>query len=466
MPKVTGGGSTTPKPARTDTVAVHSTAPKAPQVGLGAQFDTDLFTSAGESKPLTPAQLSDLQAKLNRLKPQHVRVFVKPEMLQPGPERTALVKTLQLAQNAGASVNLTWWHGPYPADPTQRAALMTKFAGLIGDLRQKDGLTCVKDITVQNEVNSVDIAHQNNLQASMQMYASLYQDLDAALKKLPDPAHPKLGVRADVRLVGGDLVEGVRKDGTRSQDDWIHFMDQHMSNVLDGYSVHIYWPPNDPQKMESRLANLQTLIVTLKHPKPLFVTEYGVKGNPGVVPGTSKPNTEPGIWDGKNVELTTASGFQHALYNTLAPQYGVVGSVNWAGYGTDNHTFQGWGEIRDASAGFSTTPTYRVERLFSNAAGKGFRANGLGRANGETVSRFVGPSGESTVFALNQNADARGVRITGLKPGTSYHVTTWNADGTGALKMGTPVKVAADGTLTVQVSSNGVVALTTAKLAL
>lgn len=451
--------------ARPDTVNVKSTAPKGAMVGFGAQFDTDLFTAKGEPKALTPAQLKDLQNKLDRLKPAHVRVFVKPEMLTPGPEQTALVKTLQLAQNAGSSVNLTWWHGPYPKDPTQRAALMDSFGQLVGKLRNTDALTCVKDITLQNEVNSVDIAHQGKPLAAMQEYESLYRDLDKSLRAIPDPAHPKMGTRAAVRFVGGDLVEGKRPDGSCTQDDWLHYMDQHMSDVLDGYSVHIYWPPNDRAKMENRLTHLQQVVAGMKHPKPIYVTEYGIKGLPGKMPGTkNKATTEPGLWDGQIIENTPRAGFEHALFNALAPQYGVIGAVKWAAYGTDGHTFQGWGELRSASTGFATTPTFRVESLFSHAIPPGFKAVGLGRNGEETVSKFVGPKGQSTVMALNGNSTSRSVKITGLQPGAAYHAAVWNRDGKGSVNHEVAVTVNKSGTVTIPVPSMGVVALTTQQL--
>ena len=95
-----------------------------PLEGFGAQLNTNLFitsgATAGEPRPLTAQQLEELQAAIDRLQPGFSRILVRRGLRadtaagRSAPEFVALVKTIELAQHAGAEVNLTFWgQGPY-----------------------------------------------------------------------------------------------------------------------------------------------------------------------------------------------------------------------------------------------------------------------------------------------------------------------------------------------------------------
>ena len=95
-----------------------------PLGGFGAEFNTNLFitrgATAGEPRPLTQQQLQDLQAAIDNLEPGFSRILVRRGLRadtaagRAAPEFRALVNTVELAQHAGAVVNLTYWgQGPY-----------------------------------------------------------------------------------------------------------------------------------------------------------------------------------------------------------------------------------------------------------------------------------------------------------------------------------------------------------------
>ena len=110
-----------------------------PLRGYGAQFNTNLFTTAGESTPLSHAELEALVATVQTLKPGHSRIFVRPDAREPGKERTALMSTIELADRAGANINLTWWKGPFPHEPVRtldalHLATAAIFAQALGSL--------------------------------------------------------------------------------------------------------------------------------------------------------------------------------------------------------------------------------------------------------------------------------------------------------------------------------------------
>ncbi|HEY9723568.1 MAG TPA: hypothetical protein V6D47_16270 [Oscillatoriaceae cyanobacterium] len=456
-------------------------------MGYGAQLDTDVFTRTGEKKPLTASQNAKLANTVQQLHPEYSRVFVTPEMLARfvpkgtvDPDTThalgALEKTLRMAQSSGSEVNLTFWHPPGGGygSPAQRKALMTGFAKLLASLR-KQGITCVHDVTIQNEPDSHDLSHDERtwqkahpgkavpatvthraLNDSLALYGSLYRDLDTALKATPDPKNPRdaRGMRDAVKLVGGDLVFEKRANGTDAQDDWLRYMGAHLGDVLDGYSLHVYWVdgPNGRAQAEQRLAHAQAVVKSLPHPKPLYVTEYGVRAVNG---------SKPGDLHGKPIAKTTQAAFDHAWFNALAPHYGVVGLSKWAAYDTDKHDFGPWGEVGAPDTGFARTPTYAMSQLFTHAIGPGWQPDALHHGQDQLMSSFKGPNGQSAVFALNGRSRRGAMTLTGLPPGKRYHVAVWNEGGKGGLKSRKPITVAKNGTLTVQVPASGVVALAT-----
>ena len=100
-----------------------------PLVGYGVEMSPYL-TAPNAGQPV--GDLDDLGRKLKTLAPQHVRIFVHADWWRPGNEkiRDSFVRTCQLAQAAGASINVTLWTG-WEANPAQASAEM---AGLLKDL--------------------------------------------------------------------------------------------------------------------------------------------------------------------------------------------------------------------------------------------------------------------------------------------------------------------------------------------
>jgi hypothetical protein len=454
--------------------------------GFGAQFNTNLFTSAGQNPDLTDVQLNELRKRIESLKPGHSRIFVRKTVRPPAagkpepPEFSALMRTIELAQRTGADVNLTWWQGPYASEPRLRQlrwpraatgdakwppelkggpgaltgpkALMDRFAEII-ERAHAAGHKCVTHLTIQNEVNEsrVDIAKQKNQNLSMRLYELLYRHLDRALTARRDPNNPGRSLRACVKLVGGDLVE----KGNSHQDAWLKYMARNMADVLDGYSIHVYWDPSEfPTKPLRRLKALDTTIEGLGVTKPIYVTEYGVKLR-GATP-------EPGMVGDKGVEELVDTALQHAWFNAVAPQYGCVGLAKWVLYRTDlKAEFGHWGMIDAPGESFTRFPTYFVTWLFTHLIDPGWRAGGLGLGEGGKLvaSRFVLPDLQESVLVINTLSQSRQVRVGGLTS-ARYFAAVWNRDGLGKLHGLNRVSAQAN-TVTVDVPPRGVVALST-----
>ena len=449
--------------------------PAAPQPlrGFGAQFNTNLFTREGESKPLAPAELAALGETIQGLRLGHSRIFIRPAARSArSPQRKALLSTIELAQQAGANVNLTWWKGPFPHAPqsghaAKRRQLMDDFAEIVAEARAS-GFSCVTHLTVMNEVNAYDIAKALKPRKSMELYNSLYRDLDEALRARRDPKRPARTLRASIALVGGDLVEkgpgSMTLDGEKhsyapsSQNVWLRFMEKSMSDVLDAYSIHVYWEPGAaqfPASPTKRLEDLRKLGIE----KPIYVTEYGVRQL------TSEPR--PGLLDGMQLEQSLQTAFQHAWFNALAPQYGCVGLTKWVLYRTTRQAeFGNWGMIgprRDPNGAFRRWPTCDVTMLFNSLIGPQWTAAGLGSTSEPTLlaSAFQGPRGKHSVVVLNNGQEATPVRVEGLKPRVNYRVIDWNADGAGSLEVRHRIATPATGAAGFTVPALGLTALTT-----
>jgi hypothetical protein len=470
-----------------------------PLEGFGAQLNTNLFTTAGEPRPLTAQQLADLQAAIDNLQPGFSRILVRRGLRadtaagRRAPEFVALLKTIELAQHAGAEVNLTFWgQGPYantrrlqtlrwpnrsfrdwpdpnrrkwppeltePRGITQPRVLMERFAGVLQEIRRR-GFDCVTSVTIQNEVNGagVDIAKQGDQYLSMRFYELLYRFLDAELRRQ--------GLRDQVRFVAGDLVER----GNSTQDVWLRYLHRNMEvprpqfpSVLDGYSIHVYWEPGGgtqgfPAKPERRLASLERTARNLGITAPIYVAEYGAR-RLGARP-------EPGRIRGTRIEETPLAAFEHGWFNAIAAQRGCVGLSKWVLCRTDRAAgFGEWGMIGPPAAQFPRFPVYRVARLFTHVAPRGWLADGLSRPAANVVaSRFVTPdASDESVVALNNNTRARTVKLPGLRENQDYFAVAWNRDGRGSLASLPPVRSDATGAAHVPVPAHGAFALSTRK---
>jgi hypothetical protein len=473
-----------------------------PLEGFGAQLNTNLFTTAGEPRPLTARQLADLQAAIDNLQPGFSRILVRRGLRadtaagRRAPEFVALLKTIELAQRAGAELNLTYWgQGPYaderrlralrwpnrsfrdwpdpsrrkwppeltdPRGITQPRLLMERFAGVLQEIRRR-GFDCVTSVTIQNEVNGagVDIAKQGDQYLSMRFYELLYRFLDAALRRL--------NLRDEIRFIAGDLVER----GNSTQDVWLRYLHRNMEvarpqfpSVLDGYSIHVYWEPGAgaqgfPAKPERRLTNLARTARTLGLEAPIYVAEYGVR--------QVRARIKPGRIGGVRIDEAPLAAFQHGWFNAIASQRGCAGLSKWVLYRTDRAAgFGEWGMIGPPAAQFPRFPVYRVTRLFTHVVPRGWLADGLSRVGSNAIaSRFVAPDrSDESVIALNNAARARQVKLEGLRENQDYFVVAWNRDGHGSLASLPPLRSDATGAAAVSAPAHGVIALSTRNPAL
>ena len=135
----------------------------------------------------------------------------------------------------------------------------------------------------------------------------------------------------------------------QSQAEWFTYLANHMGDLLDAWSVHVYWEFWDAAKIDRRLeAEVRTIfsVIPAEQRRPLFVTEFGVRGVPTFEgePASSRAGgrTGRGCRD-------DAAAFQQAWFMIRAAQLGFTGTVKWDLYpakydaGTQDHSALGPG---------------------------------------------------------------------------------------------------------------------------
>ena len=132
--------------------------------GFGAQLNQNLY--ADISGP--PPGLPNLEAKVLALQPQFVRVFFNTTAWTNTDRMDSFVRTVQLAQRAGAQINVTWQGSSFAF----AMANMPRFADVLAGLLQA-GVASVW-VTLFNEPNSTRL--------TLGQYEQVYRSLDAALR--------------------------------------------------------------------------------------------------------------------------------------------------------------------------------------------------------------------------------------------------------------------------------------------
>src|ERR687888_2638285 len=206
--------------------------------GYGAQLNQNVFAQITRDLGVTDAHLQELPGHLRKLAPRFVRIFFDPRARHgqvPSSDdlMQSFKKTVELAQSAASSINITWTGGGAPGT-------MTSFADVLADLVANHGATKLRWVTIMNEPNGTKI--------SLDDYTALYQALHHELETR--------GLASQIRLMGGDLVQ-------THQEEWCHHLET-MFDLVEAWSIHIYWKydalgPGAKTKLVKRLTDVHRI---------------------------------------------------------------------------------------------------------------------------------------------------------------------------------------------------------------
>jgi hypothetical protein len=420
--------------------------------GFGGQFNQHVF--ADISGP--PPDLSGLEAKVMALGPRYVRVFFNNSEWTFPDRMASFVRTVQLANRAGAAIEVAWQGGSF-AFAMQN---MPRFADVLTDLLEHQGIPGSLWVSLYNEPNSSVL--------TLPQYEQTYRLLDAELRAR--------GVRDRIHFMGGGIL-GTTSPLGQSQADWYWYMAEHMGDLLDAWAPHIYWDFWDTPKIERRLSEVRRIFAAIpdQERRPLYVTEFGVRG---LRTFEGELTFEPGFYpDGTPIAVTTKAAFEEAWFMIRATQLSYVAAAKWDLYdatydiGTQDYSAIGPGVDR-----WPIRPLYRLLQLMTlttrpvggsivdvvPAAGADLR---------KLLTAYIAPSGDVTILGLDTDGAAIAAgwdpvvySLGGLPPNTRFRLLAWNADGSGTnIEIGF-VDTDSDGTIEFSVPLQGVFALTTVPL--
>lgn len=386
--------------------------------GFGGQLNQHLYAKI--SGP--PPRLDVVEAKVVALEPQFVRIFFNTSAWTNPDRLTSFERTVRLADRAGADINITWQGSTFEFAMRN----MDRFADELA-LLLDDGAIPGLWITLFNEPNTT--------QRTPTEYEQVYRLLDRELQAR--------GVRGRIRFMGGDLI---RSTTGPSQADWFRYMAKNMGDLLDAWSVHVYWDFWDPGKIDDRLLSEVRAIFSAipeEQRRPLYVTEFGVRG---IASFEGEDTFQPGFWpDGTPMAATNTAAFQQAWFNIRAAELGYTGTVKWDVYpakydaGTQDHSTLGPG-----AEGWPERPAYRALQLMTlttQPQGGGIveMEPASGADGAKLLTAYVSPAKDITIFGLDT---AGGVVATtsnapvpytvgGLPPNSFFRLIVWNGDGSG-----------------------------------
>jgi hypothetical protein len=277
-----------------------------------------------------------------------------------------------------------------------------------------------------------------------------------------------------VRYMGGDLVRGP-DGGVPNQAAWFQYMAARMSDILDAYSIHVFWDYWDTQKLVDRLKEVRAIVNSLppQARKPIYVTEYGVRG---LRLFNGAPQVDPGVWqDGSAIGQTNVSAFQQAWFDVLAANLGYIATSKWDSYfGRYDNGTQAYYFIGDPQNGWPLYPLYNLVQLLTTTVKREWKVAAVDSvpATSRLIGAYLGKDGQRTIVGLDTlGAQLNTVSptpvsyvIAGLPPSKRLQLAAWNEAGNGLVGPARPVATDAAGVAQITVPQQGVFVLTTLRL--
>jgi hypothetical protein len=450
--------------------------------GYGSQMNAHLYASITNPPSQT---LPDLEAKVKALEPQLVRIFFNEnwEWNADGTHRDdaqgnleSFKHVVQLANESGATILIAYQSITFAkAKPD---VFMNRFGDLLKELVVDDGWHNVRWVSIANEPNSTAL--------TLPQYEAMYRALDARLRAL--------GVRDDIRLMGGDLVQNT--EGTpNGHRAWFDYMVAHMNDVLDAWSEHIYWNWDQPRRMEERLKDVAYLTqqeLPVGARKPTFMMEFGVRG---VTSCPGKPDLKFAYYpDGcQDLRRMPLGAFHKLAFVIASAQLGFVGASYWDFYWSvydRTKNSQSFWMIGPPEENWALYPSYYAFQLLLQTTAPGWQIVGVDPTTADDVAEpianqasgtwlwdtpeqeltaYHGPDGQLTVMGLDTNgrnlvaSDGKSsdYSIGGLPPFTTFTLAEWNANGDGTNSIAETIDTGAAGVARFSVPLAAAFALTT-----
>ncbi len=441
--------------------------------GYGAQFNQHVYA------PITsapPSSFPAMEAKVKAFEPQLVRIFYnenwEEDQTHPryAPENMpSFIRTVELAHEAGATINIA-----YHSVADARLAPgphMDRFAAVLEDLVRTRGFTNVRWVTIGNEPNTPGVL------LTLEQYEAVYRALHTRLVER--------GLREHVRIMGGDLVEGT-VGAFSDHRNWFDYMAEHMNDIVDAYSVHIYWNYDNIPRMELRLRDVRAAVtgeLPVEARKPTYIMEFAVRGKD---PFPDRPTPRHAYYeDGTEMRKTNVAAFQTLWFFLGSAQLGYTGTAKWDAYwgmyDLSSPGNQSYWMTGTAAEGWPLYPTWHALRLLLATTERGWQVLqvapweeddwkvGVPDQPEKELVAYGGGNGDLTVIGLDTHArflntvseSSPAYSIGGLPPSRTFNLALWNTTGNGENSTAGTVTTSAAGVARFAVPLHAAFALTT-----
>jgi len=384
--------------------------------GFGTQYNDRLHDYALSG--VAPSSLPLLEERVSELGAQHVRIFLhdaKPGSL----DFESFDLVAQMAESAGATINLTWaGGGTEPAFPS-------KIANALYELLVVRGRHAIRFLSIGNEINRTDV--------SKSAYIAGLKGVDAALRAK--------GIREKLKIIAPDVTRG-RTEGAFYKG-WVRSVAEQAGDVVDGYSLHVYWQyiyssshTDDDALGGSGILLLENAAkfffgeLPPAQRRPVYLNEFGARGyapadGSGAWPGFRESGCSQAGPGCTPFESTVESALHTAWFDVRATRLGFSSALKWDGfqsrYGADYN--RRWGMIGDSSKGWPRMPSFHLTKLLSRATEPGshpvtVKTQG---APGFVATAALSRQGQTTLLILNRANCSATAKITGM-PGA---LTAW-----------------------------------------
>ena len=283
---------------------------------------------------------------MRALHPQFSRIFFTPQAFTDPDKMQSFVRTVQFAQSTGTDINITWQGGTLQPQ---------RFADVLLDLVRNRGITHLRWLTLQNEPNRTRI--------TMEAYEKQYRDLDPLIQS----------IRGQVKYMGGDLVRGP-DTGAPNQDVWFQYLAAHMSDLLDAYSIHVFWDYWDTQKLvgpadggardrrrAARSGPQAGLRGRVRRPRPAHVQRRAA----------GRPRRVGGRHAGQRRRTSARSSRRGSTCSP--PTSGYIGTSKWDSYyGKYDNGTQSYYIIGAPQSGWPLYPLYNFMQLLTTTVKRGW----------------------------------------------------------------------------------------------
>ena len=403
---------------------------------------------------VTAQNVKVMEQRMAELAPHLVRVFFNAEALTDDDQMQSFRKTVDLAQRTAGVINITL-QGLGPKVLHDHPRVLPLLAEELARLITPPGISKLKWVTLRNEPNN-DSAPMDKA-----LYAKCYREFDSELRRLE--------IRSRIGLMGGDLL-------LPGQKAWFTFLAGQLADILDAYSIHVYWDFSAPTKIGTRLSGVDTIRKSLPRAvreKPFYVMECGARGKK-----THHGVTEdPGFWtDGSRIATTKINAFQRAWFALEAVKQGFCGVVAWdayfAKYDKDSvmHYSMVGGPLDEGA--WPKRPAFRALRLLMRAVEPGWRILKVegGSASQRVVAfRSDGNPRQRTIVGLDTAGKTLNAPTTkqstftigGLPKNTRFQLCFWNLNGDGLNTFDDEKRSDAGGNVTVTAPQHSIFVLTT-----